>query len=58
MVQTPAVYGDIKPSDDYTHPLGPEPNFNDSMYFNFFDNAQGWAASSASATARTSATLR
>ena len=41
MVQTPAVYGDIKPSDDYTHPLGPEPNFNDSMYFNFFDNGKG-----------------
>lgn len=33
-----SVYGDIKPEDDYTHPLGPEPNFNDSMYFNFFDN--------------------
>ena len=41
MVQTPTVYGDIKSSDDYTHPLGPEPNFNDSMYFNFFDNAKG-----------------
>ncbi len=40
MVQTPAVYGDIKPEDDYTHPLGPEPNFNDSMYFNFFDNSR------------------
>lgn len=33
-----SVFGDIKPEDDYTHPLGPEPNFNDSMYFNFFDN--------------------
>jgi hypothetical protein len=32
-----SVYGDIKPEDDYTHPLGPEKNFNDSMYFNFFD---------------------
>jgi len=40
MVSAP-VYGDIKPQDDYTHPLGPEPNFNDSMYFNFFDNAKG-----------------
>ncbi len=40
MVQAP-VYGDIKPQDDYTHPLGTEKNFNDSMYFNFFDNAKG-----------------
>jgi hypothetical protein len=40
MVQTPAVYGDIRPQDDYTHPLGPEQNFNESMYFNFFDNKQ------------------
>jgi len=39
MVSAP-VYGDIKPQDDYTHPLGTEPNFNDSMYFNFFDNAK------------------
>ena len=37
-----SVYGDIKPQDDYTHPLGPEKNFNDSMYFNFFDNAGGF----------------
>lgn len=35
-----SVYGDVRPEDDYTHPLGPEPNFNDSMYFNFFDNAK------------------
>ena len=39
MVSTPA-YGDIKSQDDYTHPLGPETNFNESMYFNFFDNAK------------------
>ena len=31
-----AVYGDIQAKDDYTHPLGPEENFNESMYFNFF----------------------
>lgn len=37
-----SVYGDIKPEDDYTHPLGPEPNFNDSMYFNFFDNQKNF----------------
>src|SRR3989304_2028085 len=41
MVSAP-VYGDIKPQDDYTHPLGTEPNFNDSMYFNFFDNAKNF----------------
>jgi hypothetical protein len=40
MVSAP-VYGDIKPEDDYTHALGPETNFNESMYFNFFDNAKG-----------------
>ncbi len=35
-----AVYGDITAQDDYTHPLGPELNFNESMYFNFFDRAK------------------
>jgi hypothetical protein len=35
-----AVYGDITAQDDYTHPLGPESNFNESMYFNFFDRAK------------------
>ena len=35
---TSRVFGDIKAEDDYTHPLGPEKNFNESMYFNFFDN--------------------
>ena len=39
MVSAP-VYGDIKPEDDYTHPVGPETNFNESMYFNFFDNSK------------------
>ena len=38
---TTNVYGDIQASDDYTHPLGPEKNFNESMYFNFFDNRLG-----------------
>jgi hypothetical protein len=32
-----SVFGNIQPQDDYTHPLGPEENFNESMYFNFFD---------------------
>ena len=31
------LIGKLVPDDDYTHPLGPEPNFNESMYFNFFD---------------------
>lgn len=31
------IVGNVKPQDDYTHPLGPEENFNESVYFNFFD---------------------
>mgnify|MGYP000314301725 FL=1 len=31
------IIGNILPEDDFTHPLGPESNFNESMYFNFFD---------------------
>src|SRR5271156_3135585 len=31
------IIGNIMPEDDYTHPLGPEENFNESVYFNFFD---------------------
>ncbi|MEE9282135.1 MAG: hypothetical protein V3V67_18365 [Myxococcota bacterium] len=31
------IYGNVKPEDDYTHPRGPEENFNESVYFNFFD---------------------
>jgi len=31
------IVGNVRPEDDYTHPLGPEPNFNESVYFNFFD---------------------
>ena len=34
------IVGNLKPEDDYTHPLGPESNFNESVYFNFFDRAQ------------------
>ncbi|MEX2245415.1 MAG: hypothetical protein WEC75_01895 [Dehalococcoidia bacterium] len=34
------IVGDLVERDDYTHPLGPEPNFNESMYFNFFDRAR------------------
>jgi hypothetical protein len=35
-----AIVGNVKPEDDYTHPLGPEENFNESVYFNFFDRQQ------------------
>jgi hypothetical protein len=35
------IVGNLAPEDDYTHPLGPEPNFNESMYFNFFDASRG-----------------
>ncbi|MEX0749251.1 MAG: hypothetical protein WD359_00445 [Dehalococcoidia bacterium] len=34
------ILGDLSAQDDYTHPLGPESNFNESMYFNFFDRAR------------------
>ncbi len=27
----------LEPSDEYMHELGPEPNFNESMYINIFD---------------------
>lgn len=27
----------LDPQDEYMHELGPEPNFNESMYFNFMD---------------------
>ena len=34
------IVGNLAPEDDYTHPLGEESNFNESMYFNFFDREQ------------------
>jgi hypothetical protein len=39
------VVGNLAPEDDYLHELGPEPNFNESAYYNFFDRQQklgGW----------------
>lgn len=30
----------MRPEDDYTHPVGSEPNFNESMYFHFHDPGQ------------------
>ena len=34
------ILGRLAPRDEYTHEVGPEPNFNESMYFNFFDPAR------------------
>ncbi len=34
------IYGNLKAEDDYTHEAGPEENYNESVYFNFFDPAQ------------------
>lgn len=31
----------LDPQDEYMHELGPESNFNESMYFNLYDPAQG-----------------
>jgi len=31
----------LSATDDYTHPVGPEPNFNESMYFQFHDTVAG-----------------
>ena len=36
----------LDPSDEYMHPLESAKNFNESMYFNFFDPGDrigGWA---------------
>ena len=35
-----SIIGNLAPEDDYTHELGPEENFNESVYFNFFDPSQ------------------
>lgn len=35
------IVGNVTPEDDFTHPLGPEENFNESVYFNFFDRITG-----------------
>ena len=39
------IVGNLAPEDDYLHELGPEPNFNESAYYNFFDTERklgGW----------------
>jgi hypothetical protein len=35
------IVGNLAPEDDLLHELGPEPNFNESAYYNFFDRALG-----------------
>lgn len=32
----------LEPHDELMHELGPEPNFNESMYFNFYDPGAGF----------------
>lgn len=34
----------LEPADEYPHPLGPEPNFNESVYLNTFDPHSGLGA--------------
>jgi RNase P/RNase MRP subunit p29 len=39
------IIGNLAPEDDLMHPLGPEQNFNESAYYNFFDTKRslgGW----------------
>jgi RNase P/RNase MRP subunit p29 len=39
------IIGNLAPEDDLMHPLGPEKNFNESAYYNFFDTKRslgGW----------------
>ena len=49
----------LEPQDEYMHELGPEPNFNESMYFNLYDPAQGVGGLvPAAATGPTRATRR
>jgi hypothetical protein len=39
------IVGNLVPEDDLMHPLGPEKNFNESAYYNFFDTKRslgGW----------------
>ncbi len=39
------IIGNLDPEDDLMHELGPEPNFNESAYYNFFDTKEslgGW----------------
>lgn len=35
--EPPVILGNIRPEDDYCHRPGPEENYNESVYYNFFD---------------------
>jgi hypothetical protein len=34
------TFGNLRPQDDYMHPPSADPSFNESMFFNFFDDEQ------------------
>lgn len=36
-----SIIGNLEARDDYTHAPGPEENYNESVYFNFFDHEHG-----------------
>ena len=48
----------LEPIDEYMHELGPESNFNESMYFNLYARPRGSAAGSGAATGPTRAMPR
>jgi len=52
------ILGDITAQDDYTHPRGPESNFNESMYFNLFDRAPKASAHAAIANVASAAAAK
>jgi hypothetical protein len=35
-----ATFGNLLPEDDFMHPPSDDPSFNESMFFNFFDDAR------------------
>lgn len=41
MKATPLICGNLRPEDDLMHPPSADPSFNESMFFNFFDDARG-----------------
>ena len=41
MTESPEIVTVLLPEDEYTHEPDPVPNYNESMYLNGFDLAQG-----------------
>jgi hypothetical protein len=39
MQSTSVIVGDLRPEDEFMHPVTDDQSFNESMMFNFFDNA-------------------